>query len=124
MDLNMKTVVLGASSNTSRTSYLATVRLRDNGIQTFPVGIKSGKIEELDILIDQPHIEDVHTITLYVGTARQAPLYDYIFSLDPKRIIFNPGTENYELKRLAEAKGIEAINACTLVMLSLDNYSG
>ena len=121
---NLKTVVLGASTNPSRYSYTATVRLQEEGHEVVPVGIKSGKIENINIQTDNPRVEDVHTITLYIGPDRQPPLYDYILSLEPQRLIFNPGTENIELKKLAEAQGIETIYACTLVMLSIGNYSG
>ncbi|TNE56910.1 MAG: CoA-binding protein, partial [Bacteroidetes bacterium] len=65
---------------------------------------------------------DVDTVTLYVGPQRQVPYYEYILSLHPKRIIFNPGTENPELEALAEAQGIEVVEGCTLVMLSIGGY--
>jgi predicted CoA-binding protein len=71
---------------------------------------------------DQPLLDKVHTVTLYVGTRNLPPLYDYILSLNPRRIIFNPGTENSELRQRAAAQGIETVYGCTLVMLATDQY--
>lgn len=117
-----KTVVLGASTNPSRYSYKATSKLKASAHEVIPVGIKKGDIEGIVIENDTPNIEDVDTITLYLNPKRQVQYYDYILSLKPKRIIFNPGTENPELMKLAEENGIESEVACTLVLLSLGNY--
>ena len=121
----MKTVVLGASTNPSRYAYLAANRLSDRGYEFVPVGIKKGEVfgKEILDLRSKPHIEDVHTITLYLGPQNQVEWYDYILSLNPKRIIFNPGTENPELVKMAHDKGIETEYACTLVMISTNNYA-
>ena len=118
----MKTVVLGASPNPDRVSNQAVHRLLAAGHEAVPIGIRRGEIAGLDILLGQPMIEDVHTITLYLNPQRQEPLYDYILSLRPERIIMNPGTENPVLAHLARGKGIEIEVACTLVMLSLAAY--
>jgi uncharacterized protein len=115
-------VVLGASPNPGRYAYIATVRLHAYGHDVFPVGIKEGDIKGIKILKGQPAIENVDTITLYIGPQNQPPWYDYIFSLKPKRIIFNPGTENDWLYSEAQSKGIEVLEACTLIMLSVGNY--
>lgn len=117
-----KTVVLGASPNPMRYSYAATKRLLGKGIDVVPIGIRKGEINGLEILNDQPEVDDVHTITLYLNPSRQTAYYDYILGLDPSRIIFNPGTENPELINLARERGIETEVACTLVMLSLETY--
>lgn len=117
-----KTVVLGATPNPERYAYLAALRLQQRGHEAVPVGIRTGKIGDLDILQGTPPLEGVHTVTLYLGPDRQPPLYDYIFSLRPQRIIFNPGTENPELAGLAHQKGIETVEGCTLVMLSIGQY--
>jgi predicted CoA-binding protein len=66
--------------------------------------------------------KDVDTITLYVGPQHQSEYFDYIVKTKPKRIIFNPGTENQELEELAEKNGIETMDACTLVLLSTGQY--
>jgi hypothetical protein len=86
------------------------------------VGIRRGEIDGTTILQDQPEIDRVHTVTLYLNPERQKPYYDYIFSLQPDRIIYNPGTENAELMRLAAERGIENEVACTLVMLASSSY--
>jgi predicted CoA-binding protein len=117
-----KTVVLGASENPQRYSYLAVKSLLRHGQEVVPVGLKEGTIESVKILAGRPSIENVDTVTLYVGPANQKAWYDYILSLKPKRIIFNPGAENEELEEMAEKNGIEVVEACTLVMLSVGNY--
>jgi predicted CoA-binding protein len=116
------TLVLGASTNPERYSYMATAKLKAYGHKVYPVGIKKGSIEGLEILTDKPVPTDVDTITMYLSDKNQKEWYDYIFALKPKRIVFNPGAENTELENLATAKGIEVVNACTLVMLSIGNY--
>lgn len=118
----MKTVVLGASPNPDRVSNQVVYRLLTAGYEVVPVGIRAGEIADLEILLGQPAIDDVHTITLYLNPQRQEPLYDYILSLEPERIIMNPGTENPVLAHLAARQGIEVEVACTLVMLSLASY--
>ena len=87
-----------------------------------PIGLRKGEIEGIFILKGQPDVDAVDTVTLYLNPKRQVELYDYILGLKPKRIIFNPGTENIELVELAAAQGIETEIACTLVMLSVGNY--
>lgn len=120
--MSKDTVVIGASENTERYSYKATVSLKRHGHKVYPVGIKAGSIEGLSILTDKPAIQNIDTVTLYVGPQNQEGWQDYIFSLNPKRIIFNPGTENPVFEKAAQAKGIETVEACTLVMLSIGNY--
>ncbi len=119
-----KTVVLGASSKPSRYSNRACIMLNDAGIDFVPVGVDNGYILDKKILniIDKPIIEDVHTISLYINALRQVSLYDYILSLKPKRLIFNPGTENTELKDLAINQGIEVEEACNLVLISTGQF--
>ncbi|CAN5915282.1 CoA-binding protein [soil metagenome] len=117
-----KTVVIGATENTSRYSNMAVKSLLKHGKEVAALGLKAGEIDGVKILTGSPEIKDVDTVTMYVGPKNQPPLYDYILSLKPKRIIFNPGAENEELEKMAEAKGIEVIEACTLVMLSIGNY--
>ena len=118
-----KTLILGASVNPERYAYKATVKLASHGHEVFPVGLKTGKIEEHEILINNPIIKDIDTVTLYVGPKNQPVYYDYILNqIIPKRIIFNPGAENPELEKMAREKGIETEVACTLVLLSLGNY--
>ena len=122
MNSNKKTVVLGASSNPERVSFDAVQRLKARNYPVVAIGLKEGKIGEIEIQKGFPKIDNVDTVTLYVGAKNQQVYYDYIFSLNPKRIIFNPGAENNELLNLAVSKGIETIEACTLTMLSIGNY--
>ncbi|GAB3531864.1 CoA-binding protein [Pontibacter brevis] len=118
-----KTVVLGASDNPARYAYKAVHRLQQHGYEVVPVGIKKGEVGGKKIIHDKSEpIEDVDTVTLYVGPQNQPSWYDYILNLKPKRIIFNPGTENREFEQMAEAANIETLHHCTLVMLATDNY--
>lgn len=124
MTENKKTVVLGASPNPSRYAYTAANMLHERAIPFVPVGIKTGNILGKPILNlrEKPLLQDIHTVTLYIGPQHQDEWYDYILSLKPKRIIFNPGTENQELMNLAKTNGIEVVPACTLVLLSTGQY--
>jgi len=119
---NRKTVVIGVSTTDGRVSKLAVERLIANGHDVFPLGKKAGKINGMEIILNQPAILKVETISMYIRPELQIKLYSYILELKPKRIIFNPGTENAELKLMAEEVGIETLNACTLTMLALDIY--
>ena len=117
-----KTLVLGASTNPSRYSFLAINRLSAYRHPVVAVGLKQGNVAGVQITTDRPQEEGIDTITLYLNPTNQKPYYDYILSLNPKRIIFNPGTENYELEEMARQKGIRTMEACTLVMLSTGQY--
>lgn len=117
-----KTLVLGATPNPDRYAYRAVQRLLQHGHSVWPVGIRAGDISGIPILQGAPALEDVDTVSLYLGPARQPDYYPYILALKPKRIIMNPGTENPELRTLAESEGIEVVEGCTLVMLSIGNY--
>lgn len=117
-----KTVVLGASSNPSRYSYLAVNRLAAHDQPVIAIGRKPGRIREIDIITEHPEMNDVNTVTLYLNAQNQKQYYNYILSLHPKRIIFNPGAENPELEKLAEQNGIQTMEACTLVLLSTGQY--
>lgn len=122
MSNNKTTVVIGASPNTDRYSYKATLSLQNHGHTVYPVGLRKGIINGLEIITDKPALKDIDTVTLYVGPDNQPYWYEYILSLKPKRIIFNPGTENPELEKMAADKGIETEEACTLVLLSIKQY--
>lgn len=117
-----KTLVLGASDNPSRYSYLAINRLRAYGHEVVAIGKKTGKVGDVSIVTEMPEMNDIDTITLYLNPTNQKPYYDYITSLNPRRIIFNPGTENDELERKLAQKGTNTLEACTLVMLSTGQY--
>lgn len=115
-------MVLGASPNEERYSYLATALLHKKGYAVYPFGIKTGLIEGMPILTTWPKPGSIDTLTLYVGPSGQKAYYPSILELKPRRIIFNPGTENEELVKLAKAQGIETMEACTLVLLNTQQY--
>ena len=117
-----KTLVLGASLKEERYSNQAVKRLIKHGFEAIPVGLREGKIEGQKILIGRPKLEDIHTVTLYISEKHQDGLFAYIKTLNPERVIFNPGTENLALFQQLKKHNIECLNACTLVMLSVGNY--
>ncbi len=120
--MKKKTLVLGASTNPTRYSYLAANRLVNYGHPIINVGLKRGEVAGVAIEKPETIHSDIDTITLYVGPRHQEELYDYILATKPKRIIFNPGTENRELEEKAMDLGIETERACTLVLLSTGEY--
>ncbi len=119
-----KTVVIGASENPSRYSQMATSSLLNHGHQVIPVGLKEGKFNGVRILNfkDNPQIDNVDTVTVYVGPVHQPAWFGFVLSLKPKRVILNPGTENPEFEQLLKKNGIDFLHACTLVMLSTGQY--
>ena len=122
MQEKKKTLVLGASDNPSRYSYLAVKRLRNHGHPVVAIGRKHSFIEEIEINTEKIQWDNIDTVTLYLNPTHQTEYYDYILSLHPQRIIFNPGAENNELALLAREKNIEILEACTLVLLSTNQY--
>ena len=119
---NKKTLVLGASANPARYSFLAINSLRKHQHPVVALGRRMGKVLDVDITTEKKPQDTVDTVTLYLNPANQKEYYDYILSLRPKRIIFNPGTENPELSELAKSNGIQPMEACTLVLLSTGQY--
>ncbi|PWG78151.1 CoA-binding protein [Pararcticibacter amylolyticus] len=117
-----KTLVIGATPDPSRYAYLAANKLVRYGHEIVNVGIKRGEVAGVPIEKPEAVHDDIDTITMYVGTRNQKPLYDYILDTKPKRIIFNPGTENPELESMARQRGIETVEGCTLVMLSTGEF--
>lgn len=116
------TLVLGASLKEERISNRVIKLLRHHGIEVKAIGLRSGKVADIKIDTEYKNLKDIHTVTLYLNAENQKELEDYILNLNPKRIIFNPGAENPGLKIKAAEKGIEALNACNLVMLRLGQY--
>lgn len=117
-----KTLVVGASENPARYSNKAIHKLRYYGQPVVALGLKSGKVEDVEIETGQPTFAGIDTITLYLSAKNQEPLQEYLLNLKPKRIIFNPGAENEDLKNKAIEKGIEVEEACTLVMLTIGAF--
>ena len=117
-----KTLVLGASENPSRYSHLTLQRLQFYQHPVLAIGKKRGVVGNIAIDTEKKDWKDVDTVTLYLNPTRQQEYYDYIISLKPKRIIFNPGAENSKLAELASHHGIQPVEACTLVMLATNQY--
>jgi predicted CoA-binding protein len=124
MSESKKTVIIGASNNPSRYAFIAAGMLDDYKHEFIPVGIKKGEVLGRQILdiTTKPAIPDVDTVTLYMGPQHQQAYYEYILSLKPRRVIFNPGTENSEFEKLVEESGSKALEACTLVLLRTGQY--
>ena len=118
----MKTLVIGASERTERYSNLAIRMLRDYSHEVEAVGLRKGLVWDVPIQTGQPDLKGVDTVTLYVGPSRQADLMDYVVSLKPRRVIFNPGTENPDFVKKLDAAGIQSEEACTLVLLSTGQF--
>lgn len=119
---NKKTLVLGASENPERYSNLAVKKLAAHQHTVVALGRKEGTIGDIHIETEKKAFGNIDTVTLYMNPMHQREYYDYILSLRPKRIIFNPGTENDELAALAKQKGVFTQEACTLVLLSTGQY--
>lgn len=117
-----KTLVIGASTNPERYSNKAIKMLREHQIETIGLGLKSGQVEDVIFDKTKPQDNDIETITLYIGPKHQPEYYDYIIARKPKRVIFNPGTENPELENLLSKNNIEPLEACTLVLLSTGQF--
>jgi len=119
-----RTLIVGASPNPSRYAYLAAHRLVGHGHEILPIGIKKGEVagEEIRDLRNRPELKDIDTITLYINPRHQEEWEDYLLSLAPKRIVFNPGTENPRFAAKARELGIDTEEGCTLVMLSANTY--
>lgn len=115
-------VVLGASPNPERYSNKAVRRLLANNYSVIPLGIRDGMIGNIPIVKGLPPLKNIHTLLLYIGPPRQKEYYDYILQLKPRRVIFNPGTENPELADLCKTNGIEVVINCALVMIGAGTF--
>lgn len=120
--LTMKTLVIGASSNPERYSFIAVSRLLQHNHEVVAIGLKTESVFGIEIQTGFPKFDNIHTVTLYLNAQRQKAYYDYIISLAPKRVIFNPGTENPEFYELLKQNHIEFEESCTLVLLGTNQY--
>ena len=120
--VKFKTLVIGASINPERYAHKAIHLLLKHEIEVVPMGIRPGLVANLSIVSPFIAQVNIHTITLYLGASKQEPYYDFILKINPKRVLFNPGTENPKLAKLLNGKGILWENACTLVLLSTNQY--
>lgn len=119
---NKRTLVVGASLKPERYSYKVMQLLSNKKIEAVAYGLKPGKVADVVIDTDLKKYSNIDTVTLYVNPNRQVEFYDYIISLNPKRVIFNPGTENAELQELLSKNNITYEEACSLVLLSTGQY--
>lgn len=119
---NKKTIILGATTDSSKYAYRAAERLAVSGHDIINIGRSTGSVAGVPIELPGQIYTGIDTITIYMAPHNQAPLLDYVISTNPRRIIFNPGTENSELEDRAVAKGIAVENACTLVLLATGQY--
>ncbi|MHA4893107.1 CoA-binding protein [Pedobacter sp. PWIIR3] len=117
-----KTLIIGATPNPTRYAYRAAQMLRAKGHEIVNVGIKKGEVAGVEIEKPGEIHHDIDTITLYIGQDLQEGYHDYILKTHPKRVIFNPGTENQKLEELLLENAIEPVSACTLVLLSTGQY--
>jgi len=122
MNNNFKTLVIGASLKENRYSNKAIVSLRNHNIETVAIGLRKGFVIDVEIVKEKEDFKNIHTVTLYLNPRRQEDYYKYILDLKPKRVIFNPGTENHVFQELLSSNDIEFEIACTLVLLSIGNY--
>ena len=120
--MTKNTLVIGASIKPERYSNKAINMLIDNDINVKAIGVKPGEVRGVTIEKDLISFDDIHTVTMYVNPKIQVNYYDYILDLKPKRVLFNPGTENLEFQEILEKNNIEVENACTLVLLSTNQY--
>ena len=117
------TLIIGASTNEERYSYKAFYKLKESNHRVYALGFREGMLSDTQIYIDhQATWTDVDTVTLYLGAARQEPYFEYLVKLNPRRVIFNPGTENEEFENRLKEAGIQTEQACTLVLLDTNQY--
>lgn len=119
---NKKTLVLGASLKPDRYAYKAVEKLVEKGHSVLAIGQNTGEVSGIKIQTKAIPLKNIDTVTLYLNPMRQRDYYNYIIEAKPKRVIFNPGAENPEFSQLLELNGIKAEEACTLVLLSINQY--
>jgi len=120
--MSKKTLVLGASLKPQRYSNIAVKRLRKYSHEVVAFGLRAGEVSDVSIDTELIAYEDIDTVTLYLNPTRQEQYYEYIIDLNPKRVIFNPGTENPEFYNLLKQNNIDFEVACTLVLLGTGQY--
>jgi predicted CoA-binding protein len=119
---NKKTLVLGASLKPERYAFKAITMLVEKGHSVLAIGPNMGEVAGISIRTKNIPLSNIHTVTLYINPARQRDYYNYIIETKPKRVIFNPSTENPEFYQLLQSNGIKAEVACTLVLLTTNQY--
>ena len=119
---NKKTLVLGASTKPDRYAFMAITMLVEKGHSVMAIGQNTGEVAGINIRTKNIPLANIHTVTLYLNPTRQRDYYNYILETKPKRVVFNPGTENPEFYQLLKANGIKVEQACTLVLLATNQY--
>ena len=119
---NKKTLVLGASTKPDRYAFKAITMLVEKGHSVMAIGQNQGEVAVIKIYTKQIPLANIDTVTLYLNPLRQRDYYNYIIETKPKRVIFNPGTENLQFYQLLESNGIKVEVACTLVLLATNQY--
>ncbi|HEY4936484.1 MAG TPA: CoA-binding protein [Puia sp.] len=117
-----KTLVLGASANPARYSFLAVNKLREHNHAVVAIGRRPAMVADVPVQLGTPPIPDLDTVSVYLNTDNQKNYFDYILSQHPRRVIFNPGAENPEFEKILSDKGIKVLEACTLVLLATGQY--
>ncbi len=118
----MKTLVIGASENPERYSNKAIRSLLSHNYEVVAIGSRDGEVDGVKFSGKKYTFENVDTVTLYIGVKNQPEYYDYILGLKPRRVIFNPGTENPEFIEKLKSAGIYSEIACTLVLLATSQF--
>jgi predicted CoA-binding protein len=116
------TLVLGASANPARYSFLAINRLREHNHPVIAVGKRPAQVADVQVQVKTKEIQDLDTVSIYLNKDNQKNYYDYILSQHPRRVIFNPGAENPEFEMVLADKGVKVMEACTLVLLATGQY--
>jgi predicted CoA-binding protein len=122
MDKQKITAVFGSSVKPNRYSNRAINKLRQYGYPVHALGLREGKVADVEIKTGMPKLDDVHTVTMYLGPQNQVEYFDYIRSMKPRRVIFNPGTENPKFAKILKNEGVEVVEYCTLVLLDSDMF--
>ena len=118
----MRTLIIGASTNKDRYSYKAIQRLRKLNFDVCALGLYKGEIMDVKIRTQPLNFKNIHTVSIYLRYQNQFQYLNYLISLNPKRVIFNPGSENEVLMNKLKEKKIRCENSCTLVLLSTNQY--
>jgi len=120
--MTKNTLVIGASLKESRYSNLCVSTLVSGHFPVTAIGLREGSIDEIPVQSGYPELNNIHTVSLYLGPENQVSWYDYILKLNPERVVFNPGTENEEFQAVLTNAGIEVIEGCTIVMVKSGTY--
>ncbi len=120
--MDKTTLVLGASLKERRFSHICVKTLVSGHFQVAAIGLREGMIDAIHVKTGFPELQNIHTVTLYLSPENQKSWYNYILTLNPERVIFNPGAENTEFENLLTEAGIDVIEDCTIMMVEYGRY--